>query len=183
MVFIINSYSDEEKAVTAVINANTYFGARHGLETLFQLVEYDDVERHFVVLSEVDIANDHPEFVHRGLSLDTSRNFIEPDVIRRTLDGMSHAKLNVLHWHIVDTHSFPVELKGDPIRQLTQYGAYDPDKIYSQETVKEIVDYANYRGKTKVAIGRTSHYWIARIGNLTPSLGDDLPSVMSRHLS
>ena len=56
------------------------------------------------------------------------------------------SKLNVLHWHIVDTHSFPVELKEDPINMMATYGAYDPTKIYSQDTIRDIVQHANFRG-------------------------------------
>lgn len=41
-------------------------------------------------------------------------------------------QLNVLHWHIVDTHSYPVEQLASPIDMMTQYGAYGPDMVYSQ---------------------------------------------------
>ena len=56
-------------------------------------------------------------------------------------------QMNVFHWHIVDTHSFPLELKGNIVKQITEYGAYDETMIYTQDNVKDIVDYANYRGK------------------------------------
>lgn len=52
----------------------------------------------------------------------------------------------MFHWHIVDTHSFPVELMDDPINQMTQYGAYGPDSIYTQQDIRDIVAYANKRG-------------------------------------
>jgi hexosaminidase len=72
--------------------APSYYGARHGLETLFQLVEYDDISNNYVILSDVMIT-DYPEFRHRGIMLDTARNFIDPLVIRRIIDGMAHSKV------------------------------------------------------------------------------------------
>jgi len=139
------NYSDAEKILRADISAANYFGARHGIETLFQLMEYDDITMNYIILNSAEI-RDYPEFRHRGISLDTSRNFIEVDTIKRIIDGMGHSKLNVLHWHIVDTHSFPVELKEDPINMMATYGAYDPTKIYRQDTIREIVRHANFRG-------------------------------------
>ena len=56
--------------------------------------------------------------------------------------------MNVLHWHMVDTHSFPIELVGERTRQMTQYGAYDAASIYTQDDIREIIRYATYRGKT-----------------------------------
>ena len=44
------------------------------------------------------------------------------------------------------THAFPMELKKFPVSQLTEYGAYAKDKIYTQQDIKEIVEYANKRG-------------------------------------
>ena len=41
---------------------------------------------------------------------------------------MSYNKLNILHWHITDTHSFPLHLEN--LSQLAEYGAYSPSKIY-----------------------------------------------------
>ena len=55
-------------------------------------------------------------------------------------------QLNVFHWHIVDSHSFPVELKTPELVQMTQYGAYDDQSIYMQDQIRDFVAYANYRG-------------------------------------
>ena len=57
-------------------------------------------------------------------------------------------QLNVFHWHIVDTHSFPVELTStDHLALMAQYGAYDDQSIYTKDDIKEIIDHANYRGE------------------------------------
>ena len=76
----------------AEISAANYFGARHGIETLFQLMEYDDITMNYIILNSAEI-RDYPEFRHRGISLDTSRNFIEADTIKRIIDGMGHSKV------------------------------------------------------------------------------------------
>jgi hexosaminidase len=97
----------------------------------------------FQILTTIDIT-DGPVFKHRGLSLDTSRNFFSVEAIKRTIDAMAMTKLNVLHWHITDTHSFPMELKSHP--EFTQLGAYSPYKIYTAQNIADVVKYARVRG-------------------------------------
>jgi len=127
------------------------------------LVDYDDVRRQFVVLSDVRIT-DRPEFPHRGILLDTSRSFMELDVIKRLIEGMALSKvcfnssihqqveisyfvqLNVLHLHLTDTHSYPVEQKGDLVKEMHEYGAYGSDQIYTQKQLKDLVEFANRKG-------------------------------------
>ena len=59
----------------------TYFGARHALETLSQIWGFDDgfggiISPSFIILDDVIIDNDGPEFPHRGVLIDTCRNYI-----------------------------------------------------------------------------------------------------------
>jgi hexosaminidase len=86
---------------------------------------------------------DFPRFSHRGLLIDTSRNFLSVGSILRTLEAMAHSKMNVLHWHIVDSESFPLEILSYP--QLTK-GAYSQYQTYSQSDVRDIVSFAHFRG-------------------------------------
>ena len=60
---------------------------------------------------------DRPLYAHRGVLLDTSRNYMTLRQIRNTLDAMAASKLNVFHWHVVDTHSFPLEITRVPEMQ------------------------------------------------------------------
>ena len=60
---------------------------------------------------------DRPLYAHRGVLLDTSRNFMTLRQIRNTLDAMAASKLNVFHWHVADTHSFPLEITRVPEMQ------------------------------------------------------------------
>ena len=132
--------------VTAEITAKNYFGARHGLETLFQAMEYDDLPGGgFLMLADLTIS-DGPAYRHRGVMVDTARCFIEEDVLKGIIDGMASSKLNVFHWHFADSQSFPVELSTAPVDQMLQYGAYGRNSVYSVDTVKSLVDYAAYRG-------------------------------------
>lgn len=57
---------------------------------------------------------------------------------------MSLSKLNIFHWHITDSHSFPLVVAKHP--ELHRLGAYRPEKIYTPEAIREIVEFARIRG-------------------------------------
>jgi hexosaminidase len=59
---------------------------------------------------------------YRGLMMDYSRHFYPVEFIRHTLDAMATSKLNVLHMHITDDESFPMESSSVPA--LAQRGAF-----------------------------------------------------------
>jgi len=132
-----------QEAVHVSITATTYFGARHGLETLSQMISYDELSDTLQIYETASV-EDSPSFKHRGLLLDTSRNFMSTKVIKKIISGMSFDKLNVFHWHITDTHSFPFYSRRVP--QLTLHGAYSPRKVYSPQDIRDIVEYARLRG-------------------------------------
>lgn len=46
--------------------------------------------------------------------IDSSRHFMRVAHIKRALDAMMYAKLNVLHWHITDQDSFPLYIPNMP---------------------------------------------------------------------
>ncbi|KAJ9575900.1 hypothetical protein L9F63_007212, partial [Diploptera punctata] len=139
--------------VTVNIRAETVYGVRHGLETLSQLVARVSVtsgkgrslsrRQTLIITSNVQLT-DAPVFRHRGLMLDTARNFLPLNAIKRTLDGMASCKLNVLHWHATDTQSFPLESPRVP--QLARFGAYSSCQVYSPNDVSYLLEYARLRG-------------------------------------
>jgi len=128
---------------TATILAATYYGARHALETLSQLIAYDEINNSLMVVSTA-MVSDEPAFSYRGMMLDTARNFYPKEDIMTLLDTMATNKLNTFHWHISDSASFPMYSQRQP--QMTYYGAYSPRKVYYPDDIREIVNYANLRG-------------------------------------
>lgn len=86
---------------------------------------------------------DQPRFSYRGLLIDTSRHYLPLPVMKNVIDSMTYTKLNVLHWHIVDTQSFPLEIPSYP---KLWNGAYSPTQRYTFEDAAEIVNYAGRRG-------------------------------------
>ena len=129
--------------VSATIDAENFYGARHGLETLGQLINFDDLCGSLQVVSEADV-EDMPAYPLRGFMLDTSRNFFSVNSILKLIDGMALNKLNTFHWHITDTHSFPIFITRQP--EMTQYGAYSQRHIYMPSDVDKIMKYAAARG-------------------------------------
>ncbi|KDO18099.1 hypothetical protein SPRG_16539 [Saprolegnia parasitica CBS 223.65] len=125
------------------INAATVYGYRHALTTLNQLIDYDDISDSVKIVNKVSI-QDKPAYSHRGIVLDTARNYYSIESLRRLIDTMAANKLNTFHWHFSDSSSFPFELKSEP--RLTTYGAYSRDQIYTLDQIRELVQFAKSRG-------------------------------------
>ncbi|CAH6721898.1 beta-hexosaminidase [[Candida] jaroonii] len=123
-----------------LIESETIWGSLHALKTLQQLVIYEDGD--FKIESGVEIY-DEPILSHRGVLIDSGRNFLSLEVIKENIDLMSLAKLNTLHWHLEDTASWPLEIKAYPEMILDSYSAKES---YSQSDIKEVINYARRRG-------------------------------------
>lgn len=139
-----NSVSDnvgDKDALQARVSASTFFGARHALETLVQLMWWDGASLR--MLSNVTLS-DAPRFPYRGLMLDTARNFFPLASLRATVDMMAANKLNAFHWHLSDSHSFPFASRALP--RMAEDGAYAPTETYSPDDVAALVQYALERG-------------------------------------
>lgn len=145
--------------VTVRISATTVFGIRHGLESFGQLMTADSCNARSnsgLLLVKSARIEDRPIYRHRGLSLDTARNFIPKLDIKRTIDGMGASKMNILHWHITDSQSFPLEIPTMP--QFTIYGAYGSNFTYSPDDVRDVTNYAKLRGiRVIIEIDSPSH--------------------------
>jgi hexosaminidase len=123
---------------SATLNAATPLGVMHGLQTFLQLVQ---ITPSGFAVPAVTI-NDQPRFPWRGTMIDVSRHFIPVDVLKRNLDGMAAVKMNVFHWHLSDDQGFRAESKKFP--KLT--GAGSDGMFYTQDQIRDIVDYARERG-------------------------------------
>lgn len=120
------------------LSARTDLGALHGMETLLQLLRAGQDGYFFPSL----MIDDSPRFPWRGILIDVARHFMPLEVLKRNLDGMAAVKMNVLHLHLTDDQGFRIESKRFP--KLQEQGS---DGMYfTQEQIKEIIDYADERG-------------------------------------
>lgn len=123
------------------INAQTVWGVMHAFTTLQQLI-ISDSQGNLIIEQPVKI-EDAPLYPHRGVMIDTGRNFISVPKILEQIDGLALAKLNVLHWHLDDSQSWPMEIKSYP--QMTK-DAYSGREIYSEADMRRVISYARDRG-------------------------------------
>ncbi|KAI8084872.1 glycoside hydrolase superfamily [Halteromyces radiatus] len=150
---------------SATLNAPTWVGALRGLETFSQLVTKSS---HGSVVHTASIS-DSPSYGHRGISLDTSRNFYPVKDILRTIDALAFNKMNVLHWHATDSQSWPLEFKSHP--ELSAKAAYSSEETYSPKDVQTVIKYGQSRGvRVYVEIDMPAH---------TASIGESHPDVMT----
>ena len=127
---------------SALLTACTLYGAIHGLETFSQLVAFNFDRGVYEVSSAPWDIRDFPRFPHRGIMLDVARHFHPLPSIRRLVDAMSYAKLNVLHLHLTDTQCFPYHSPSFP---LLSAGAYSPVELYSLTDLADLAEYARLR--------------------------------------
>ncbi|KAL7677610.1 hypothetical protein ACOME3_003845 [Neoechinorhynchus agilis] len=114
------------------------------MQTLEQLLIYDPMKSCVMIPSEAKVI-DEAKHYYRGAMLDTSRNFIPIEDIAELVRVMGHYKMNVFHWHVTDSHSFPLKL--DLLsRRLSQYGAYSSSETYSMTDVIYLKDFAELHG-------------------------------------
>ena len=108
------------------------------METLLQLMQ-NGAENTSIPWVTIE---DSPRFPWRGLLLDSARHFLPIPDIKRQIDGMAAAKLNVLHWHLTDDQGWRFSSKRYPkLTQLASDGLF-----YTPEQMREIVRYAAERG-------------------------------------
>ena len=141
---------------TIEITSPTQLGYYHALQTLSQLVEFDyDSEAYSIPNTPLTIT-DSPRFAHRGILVDSARHFEPVPTLHRVIDSLTYAKLNVLHWHLVDTQSFPFDSPSYP--DLGKMGAFSKEERYTVGDVEGVVEYARKRGvRVMVEIDTPGH--------------------------
>ena len=161
--------NEDSSSESITITAQTIYGALRALETLSQLVQYDfEAGNYYIPATPINI-NDAPRYPHRGMLLDTARHFQPVSFLKTTIDALSYAKYNVLHWHVVDTQSFPFESKAYP--KLWE-GAYSKQERYSHTDIAEIVEYGRARGvRVMIEFDMPGHAasWCAGYPEICPS--------------
>lgn len=149
------------------IKANSYAGIFYGIQSILQTLP--QVRTNAALQVPCMQIKDEPRFKWRGMHLDVSRHFFSADVVKQYIDLMAMYKLNTFHWHLVDDQGWRIEIKKYP--KLTSTGAWRVDQndkvwgsrpqaqpgeeatyggYYTQEQVKEIVEYAKTRNVTVV---------------------------------
>ena len=141
-------------------------GAFYAVQTLRQLLPRAAFSGADAVEIPCVAIEDGPCLVYRGLMLDVARHFFTVEEVKRTLDLMAMHKLNVFHWHLTDDQGWRIEIRKYP--ELTRVGAvrkrtlvgrdpggeydetcrYDETPyggFYTQEEIREVVDYAARR--------------------------------------
>lgn len=137
------SYTLTVSAGGAAIRAATQFGAYHAMETLGQLIVFNATAKQYAIGSAPWRIDDAPRFSHRELLIDTSRHYQTLASLKIMVQSLTYAKINVVHWHIVDWQAFPYIAPSAP--QIAK-GAYSPQETYTQDDIKDVVDFARQRG-------------------------------------
>lgn len=144
-----------------VIKSATPAGVLNGIQTLRQVIK----KREGKLTVQKAIVTDYPAFSWRAFMLDEGRYFKGKEVVCKLLDHMAELKMNTFHWHLTNDQGWRIEIKKYP--KLTEVGAFrDSSEInhfgsnvydgkihggfYTQEDIKEIVDYAAKRHITIV---------------------------------
>ena len=174
---------------SVVISAASQTGLYYGIQSLRQLIPLQlDNHMDSIEVPAVNIT-DYPRFEWRALMLDESRHFKGMDQVKKILDQMAMLKMNVFHWHLTDDQGWRIEIKKYPrltevggFRKDTQRGGWGSEKrsgeahggFYTQEQIKEIVQYATARqisiipeiempGHASAAIA--AYPWLGTIGD------------------
>jgi len=162
------AYSLDISSRRGIVRASSTNGVLYALQTLRQLLpaavygtRAADRERWVIPACLIE---DRPRFAWRGMHLDSSRHFWSVDEVKRYLDVMAMYKLNRFHWHLTDDQGWRIEIKAYPLlsqiacwREGTMIGRdFDSNDgiryggFYSQDEIREVVDYAAARGITVV---------------------------------
>jgi hexosaminidase len=99
--------------------------------------------------------HDFPRYSWRSSMLDVGRHFLPVTFIKQHLDLLAFYKINIFHWHLTEDQGWRIEIKKYP--ELTRKGAWRKEAdgsiyggFYTQEEIREVVEYARERYITVV---------------------------------
>lgn len=158
-------YTIDITTASAVVRASDANGFMYAIQTLMQMLPvqiYGSDSGDMKLSLPCCHIEDGPRFAYRGMHLDSSRHFWKLDEVKRYIDVMSWFKLNRLHWHLSDDQGWRIEIKKYPLlsqiacyREGTmighEWGSSDHQRyggFYSQDEVREVIEYAAARGIT-----------------------------------
>ena len=131
------SYALQVSSAGVALSAPTVWGARHGLDSLAQLVRGEHV-RHARVA-------DRPEYAYRGLMVSPGQRFMTMGLLKTHLDAMEIARMNVLHFHLSEFCAFRVESRAFPELAANLSGGLNAG-FYSWADIRALVSEAKQRG-------------------------------------
>lgn len=133
------SLNEEEYVITlkngiiTIISKNEK-GLSNALKSTYQITKNEG-------LSDM-MLGDLPKFWHREFMIDSARHFIPLEEVKKIIDQAALLKLNFLHFHLSDDQGFRFEsLLYPKLHELAGKEGY-----YTQEQLKELVEYASVRG-------------------------------------
>jgi len=77
---------------------------------------------------------------YRSLHLDCARHFFPVSTVKKVIEGISIANMNIVHWHLSDDHGWRIESKKFPRLQECSV------EYYTQEEIRDVVAFAKERG-------------------------------------
>ena len=167
--FGAEGYRLQVKHGDIIITAHQPAGIFYGIQTLLQMLppEIKNSQKQKGINWTVPCTDitDKPQFAWRGLMLDVSRHWFTKEKVKKYIDELAEYKMNVFHWHLTDDQGWRIEIKKYPLltkiggkRDSTQIGNWNSniydgkvhEGFYTQEEIKEIIDYAAKRQITIV---------------------------------
>lgn len=161
------AYKMSVKPEGIVIEASAGNGAFYALQTLRQLlpaqVYGSKLSKGIKWEAACCTIEDEPRFAYRSMMLDCCRYFMPKETVMKFIDVMAMHKQNIFHWHLTDDQGWRIEIKKYP--RLTEVGAWRPftadydgknpdgtphGGFYTQDDIREIVEYARRRAVTVV---------------------------------
>ncbi len=130
---IAEYYEINVKNDKILVNYSDELSVRNAMATLISLI----IQNENVVFIDCARIKDYPNFSHRGMLIDVARRYIPFDELKMHIRTLGLCKYNYLHWHLSDTGCFAFEVKG-----LPELNEKVNRRIYTQEDMKELVEYA-----------------------------------------
>lgn len=144
------------------IKASDNHGIFYGIQSLIQIFPLDKSKK---IQLPLLVISDAPKYKWRGMHLDVCRHFFDKEQVKKYIDYLAQYKFNTFHWHLTDDQGWRIEIKKYP--KLTQVGAFRNGTMvgkyvdqtyndiryggfYTQEDIKEVVEYAKQRHITIV---------------------------------
>lgn len=146
------AYTLEITSSGVVIRGGSTAGVFYGVQTFLQALPPAVLGNEAAPMADWSAPalriEDVPTTAWRGLHLDSSRHFQPKEFILKFLNAMAAQKLNRLHWHLVDSEGWRLEIKKYPkLTEVTKdFPAYYPEEIPTNPTVSAKFRYGTFHG-------------------------------------